>query len=457
MGEHQVTPFHVQVVTALPEIWGSFFGSGIVARSIKEGHLFADTVSPRSFATDKHRMIDDTPSGGGGGMVLMAPPWAQAIRDTVSKLHSKGATRVRKVMLTPQGKVFTQQDARRLSECDALVLVCGRYEGFDERLRQEVDEEISIGDVVLMGGDVAAMCIVEATLRLKEDVLGNNTSTVNESHAQAWLEYPHYTRPQTWEGKDIPLVLGSGNHAAVESYRKEQSIKRTVIKRPDLLLKKSKDLVQVHAYRQGKVSPEYKHLKEAIESKMKQRRFYTALVHHPVDDRHRQVMTSAITNVDVHDIARSSCSYGAKAFFVVTPIEAQAQIVNAIKNHWVDGGGKDRIPERIPAIARMEHAVSIEACVAEIKAREGAEPTLVLTSARPIQDERIRLWGWEEMRSFAEQGPVLILFGTAHGLHSSVFDLAHASLPAVRGLAPFNHLSVRAAAAIIFDRCFGEV
>jgi len=221
----------IAIVTLFPELFGPFLSSGILGRAVRDGQVAVDLVDPRGFATDKHRSVDDTPYGGGGGMVLMPGPMVAAI-----EAASAGAERpARRVLLTPQGTPFDQRAAVRLSEAGRLVLVCGRYEGFDERIRDFVDEEISLGDFVMLGGEVAAMAVVEATVRLRPGVLGNDASPWAESHVDGLLEHPHYTRPADFRGRAVPDVLRSGDHGAVARWRRRTSLARTLARRPELL------------------------------------------------------------------------------------------------------------------------------------------------------------------------------------------------------------------------------
>jgi tRNA (guanine37-N1)-methyltransferase len=218
----------ISIVTLFPEIFASL-EVGILGKAIERGHLNARFVNPRDFTTDKHRTVDDAPYGGGSGMVLMPEPYVAAIE------AADPERRRLRVMLTPQGKRFEQSDARRFAAHGELVLVCGRYEGFDERIRHEVDEEISIGDFVLLGGEVAALAVIEATARLVPGVLGNALSPDEESHAQGLLEYPQYTRPWEFRGRSVPEVLRSGHHEQIARYRLAESLRRTLERRPDLL------------------------------------------------------------------------------------------------------------------------------------------------------------------------------------------------------------------------------
>jgi tRNA (guanine37-N1)-methyltransferase len=176
--------------------------------------------------------VDGAPYGGGSGMVLMPGPIAEALDHLDEAREGRVSHRV---LLTPQGERFTQAHARRFSELDSLTLVCGRYEGFDERIRPLVDEEVSLGDFVLLGGEVAALAVLEATARLLPGVLGNEASAADESHAEGLLEYPQYTRPEEFRGETVPEILRSGNHGAIARWRRKESLRRTLERRPDLL------------------------------------------------------------------------------------------------------------------------------------------------------------------------------------------------------------------------------
>ena len=220
-----------EVVTLFPELFEAL-NHGLLGKAREAGRIDVHTITPRRFTTDRHRTVDDAPYGGGSGMVLMPGPIADAL-DHLDE--ARGGRISHRVLLTPQGAPFTQAHARRFSELDALTLVCGRYEGFDERIRGLVDEEVSLGDFVLLGGEVAALAILEATARLLPGVLGNEASAADESHADGLLEYPQYTRPEEFRGEKVPEILRSGNHAAIARWRRKESLRRTLERRPELL------------------------------------------------------------------------------------------------------------------------------------------------------------------------------------------------------------------------------
>ena len=225
----------IYLVSVLPEIFGSFLTNGLVSKARDNGLLTTEVITPREFASDKHRTVDDAPYGGGSGMVMMAGPLVASMEKADRLESAHGEARPLRILMTPQGQPFTQQKARELSLLPALTLISGRYEGVDERARTKVDLELSLGDFVLMGGEVAAMAVLEAVVRLIPGVLGNSESITEESHSAGWLEYPQYTRPAEIFGEKVPDALMSGHHAKVAAWRKKKSIERTLARRPDLI------------------------------------------------------------------------------------------------------------------------------------------------------------------------------------------------------------------------------
>jgi tRNA (guanine37-N1)-methyltransferase len=227
----------IAIVTLFPELFGSFLELSFVGRAVSSGALRVHLEAMRQHGLGKHLSVDDTPYGGGSGMLMRADTTVAAIEAAETALAS--SARPRRVLLTPQGARFTQEKARALAQCESLILICGRYEGFDERVRHFVDEELSIGDFVLTGGEVAAMCVVEACIRLLPGVLGNAESTSEESFSAecgGLLEYPQYTRPVTFRDLEVPEILRSGDHEKVRAWRSAASADRTRQRRPDLLL-----------------------------------------------------------------------------------------------------------------------------------------------------------------------------------------------------------------------------
>jgi tRNA (guanine37-N1)-methyltransferase len=230
------------VVTLFPAMFSGYLATGIVTRAVDGGQLAVRFGNPRDFGLGKHRSVDDTPYGGGSGMVMRVDVLAQTIESLDDPAHAE--SRAHRILLTPQGKVIDQRRVRELASLPAVMLVCGRYEGFDERVSAYVDEELSLGDFVMTGGEVAAMAIIDACVRLLPGVLGNDASTIEESHSPetgGLLEYPQYTRPVEFRGVRVPDVLQSGHHAEIHKWRREQAIARTRERRADLWERFSRD------------------------------------------------------------------------------------------------------------------------------------------------------------------------------------------------------------------------
>jgi len=236
----------IQVLTIFPELFGPFLATSLVGRAIARGLLAVDVRDLRDFAEDRHRSVDDEPYGGGGGMVMMAPPWIRAVRALMPQGGESGEGGENgeameghgpwRVLLSPQGARLDDAKVRELAAHGELILLCGRYEGVDERVRQTVvDEEVSIGDYVLSGGELPAMVLIEALSRQVPGVVGQAESVAMDSFRDGLLDHPHYTRPPVVEGLAVPPVLLSGDHAAIRRWRREEAARATLAKRPDLL------------------------------------------------------------------------------------------------------------------------------------------------------------------------------------------------------------------------------
>ncbi|MGI9205581.1 MAG: tRNA (guanosine(37)-N1)-methyltransferase TrmD [Woeseiaceae bacterium] len=222
----------MQVVTLFPEMVKTVATFGVVGRAAERGILSLDCQNPRDFTTDAHRTVDDRPYGGGPGMVMKFEPAAAALDAARAALPSGSPV----VCLTPQGAVFDQAEAKRFAGLPGMVLLAGRYEGIDERLLEsEVDEELSLGDFVLSGGEIAAMAVIDAIVRLLPGVLGDEDSAQQDSFMQGLLDHPHYTRPEEIDGQRVPEVLLSGDHARIAKWRYQQSLGRSFLRRPDLV------------------------------------------------------------------------------------------------------------------------------------------------------------------------------------------------------------------------------
>ncbi|HKK15372.1 MAG TPA: tRNA (guanosine(37)-N1)-methyltransferase TrmD [Gammaproteobacteria bacterium] len=223
---------HFAVVTLFPDMLSAVTDYGVTGRAVTQGQLQVECWNPRDFSQDRHRTVDDRPYGGGPGMVMMMPPMMAAI----TAARESCAKPCRVIHLTPQGRKLDQAGVRELAECDSLVLIAGRYEGIDERIIEAaVDEEWSVGDYVLSGGELAAMVLIDAVSRLQEGVLGHEGSAREDSFYDGLLDYPHYTRPEVVDGRAVPGVLLSGDHDSIRRWRLKQALGRTWQRRPDLL------------------------------------------------------------------------------------------------------------------------------------------------------------------------------------------------------------------------------
>lgn len=222
-----------EVFTLLPEVFPAYLSRSILAKAIENELISVNVHNIRDWALDKHHITDEPPYGGGGGMVMKVEPVFDAVESVVGAPPDCPV-----ILLTPQGRVFNQSIAQTLATLPRVALVCGRYEGFDERIRTHLaTDEISIGDFVLTGGELPALALIDAISRNLNGVLGDPTGALDDSHAEGLLEYPHYTRPASFRGWDVPEVLLSGNHAKINEWRRQQSLRRTLERRPELLKK----------------------------------------------------------------------------------------------------------------------------------------------------------------------------------------------------------------------------
>jgi tRNA (guanine37-N1)-methyltransferase len=435
------------VVTILPELIEPSLGAGVVGRARDAGVIAVDTVNPRDFTRDRHRTVDDTPYGGGPGMVMKPEPLLAAIGRAstqggeASEQGGEGgepATKAHRILLSPSGAPLTQARVRELAKQDHLVLVCGRYEGVDQRVIDlAIDEELSIGDYVLSGGELGALVIIDAVARLVPGVLGEPTSADDESFSAGLLEYPQYTRPQELAGHGVPSVLQSGNHAAINAWRRQQAMQRTAARRPDL-------------WRGFRTSKSDNKLFAPLRA-----RTHLALVHHPIVDRAGTIITTALTNFDIHDLARSSMTYGLAGYHIVTPITSQREKAEHIASIWM---ADEQGEHRARALRLIRTAESVEAVIAALTSEHGEAPTVVATSARaesfPAAERRTS----SELLAEASlsPAPLLVLLGTGWGLADNLIPSVSRVLAPIEGASEWNHLSVRSAGAVILDRLFGR-
>lgn len=430
--------FHL--VTLFPEFFDSPLAASLMGRARAAGLIRCTLHNPRDYSTDRHRHVDDSPYGGGPGMVMQGAPLARALR----AIEHPG----RMLLLTPAGTPLTQSLASALAQAEDITLICGRYEGIDARLAELFPlEPVSVGDVVLNGGESAALVVMEAVARLVPGFMGKNASGEDESFSTGLLEYPHYTRPESLEGLPVPAVLTSGDHQRIARWRREASLRMTLHWRPELLDEAALTgddaavLAQMPRERPG-------------------RNLAFCLVHYPVVLDADTVGASSLTNLDIHDIARISCSYMLDGLYVVQPLHDQRKILEALVSHWTQGAGGRHHPDRARALGMVRSVPSLEEAVSQMTARHGVRPRVVASSAAwPTRGRAPRyappLLTPRGVRRWCAEGPVLLCLGTAQGLAPEVLQTCDGMVRPIRFLG-YNHLSVRSAAAILADRILGD-
>uniref|UniRef100_A0A7C4NR78 tRNA (guanine-N(1)-)-methyltransferase n=1 Tax=Thermodesulfobacterium geofontis TaxID=1295609 RepID=A0A7C4NR78_9BACT len=422
----------IDVITIFPEYFESPLKIGLLGKALKKGIIKINLYNLRDFTEDKHKVVDDEPFGGGEGMVFKPEPLYKAISH-IKNLDPSAWI----IYLSPQGEVLNQKIAERLSKKEHLVLICGRYEGIDERIRANfIDEEISIGDYVVFGGEVASLVLIETLARLIPGVVGKKDSVEKESFSTGLLKYPCYTRPRNFMGYEVPEILLSGNHAEIERYRRKLSLEITLKRKPYLF--RSVELTE----------EDRKFLAELLKSQ----RLYIFLVHYPVFNKKGEKIASAITNLDLHDLSRLARTYGVKGVFIIQPLEDQRKLAEELIEYWLNKKGAQYNPLRKSAIELVKLFETLDSAISEVEKIEGEKPVLLGTDASPKR----RYISCEEVRKILWEKPVVLVLGTAWGLCDEVLDRCDYFLEPIWGrLDPYNHLSVRSAASIFIDRILG--
>ncbi len=423
--------FHL--VSIFPHYFESPLSSGLMGKAVESGLVALDHVDVRHFAGGVHKSVDDRPFGGGPGMLLKLDPMVKALES----IESPG----RILMLSPRGKPLTQATARALSQEADITLICGRYEGIDERLLDLFPIElVSVGDFVLNGGEAGAVCLVEAVSRLLPGFMGHVDSGEEESFSAGLLEYPHYTRPDDFDGLLVPEVLRNGDHGKITRWRRERSLATTLDDRPDLLPEARLTVEDVDYLR-------------TLSRTRLGRNLYIALCHYPVVNKFGEKVAVSVTNLDLHDMARVARSYGLGGFYATTPIADQKALAGQLLAHWREGAGSKANPDRAEAFSKIKVFDDIQAAVLDIEAQTGQCPRLAATSARLDRRKGAEpALSYSELRKWLEKSTVLLVFGTGHGLAEEITSLAEGILRPLRYLDDYNHLSVRSAVAIIVDR-----
>ncbi len=411
----------------------------IMKRACKSGIAEINIINIRDFTFDKHHITDERLYGGGSGMVLKPEPIFAAVEAVTS------TCRPRIIVTSPQGRPFDQKIALELAKEEQLIIICGHYEGIDERVLQGLATDVlSMGDFILTGGELPAMAIADAVVRLLPGALGDETATDEESFGESLLEYPQYTRPSVFRGMEVPEVLVSGNHKEISQWRHDQALLRTWQNRPELLEK-------ANLTRQDKTF-----LAKLDERKKAPFRLYVALLHYPVYNKKKQVVSTSLTNLDLHDIARASATFGVSGYYIVQPMEGQRQMMQELIDHWQQGFGAIYNPDRMQALSLVHLMPYLEDVLTHLKEENRQTLKIIATSA--CYEQGMEAISYREMRKVMEDtgGNYLLLLGTGWGLAKEIIRDADFCLRPIYGKGDYNHLSVRSAASIILDRLLGE-
>jgi len=431
--------FKVDIITIFPEMITPFLKQVIIKQAIINKTVNVNVINLRDFTNDIHKTTDDYPYGGGPGMVMKLEPLCKA----VESLNLDENSTI--ICPDPAGKLLTQEYANYLSKNKKrIVILCGRYEGIDERFFDVFDvTRISIGDYVVAGGELPALIIMESFIRLIPGAIGNQYSSIYESFNGPALDFPCYTRPAEFRGYKVPDVLLSGNHKNIKAFRIKEAFLRTLKNRPDIFFNKD---FQENEYSTFAL--------KALQQKLKN--IFVVLVHFPVYNKNKEIVCTAVTNLDIHDIARSISTYGLGGYFVLNPMKSQLGLVKRIIHFWTKGKGAKYNSNRNNAIKNIIPIKSIEELFEYFRDNP---PLIFATSAKEVSEFKFisgEAIAENEARKIMlnSDRPVLLLFGTGWGLTDEIMSMADYILKPIKGLTSYRHLSVRSACAIILDRLF---
>ena len=427
---------NISVLTVFPELYQPFLQTSLVHRAQQKGLVSFDTTSFFSLVEPKERI--DAPTFGPGSGMLIKPTVVEA----GINLHEQKYGPAFKIFFSPQGQKLDQcslaQLTQKISQRGHVLLIAARYEGMDARIEHEyADATISIGDFVLMGGDLPAMMLLEGMLRFIPGVVGKEESVREDSFTGPFLDYPEYTEPVEWHGEKVPDIVRSGNHGVIAKWRQEQAAQKTVLQH--FAWMRTQPMTEAQKKLASRYIPSH----------------YLALLHADVlIGPERKPGVTSVTSLDIHDIARSGATYGIKQFFIVTPLVDQKRIVQTLLNFWQRGIGVDYNPSRHEAVKSVEIHDTLDTAIAEIIKKEGVAPLLIATSAQ--KHEHIgSISFWDQSLVWQKERPILFLFGTGQGLTEDIVNRCDYLLSPVEGISGFKHLSVRSAAAIVLDRWLG--
>jgi tRNA (guanine37-N1)-methyltransferase len=427
----------VSIVTLFPELYHAFLKTSLIQKAVDKQLLSFNLTSVFNYVEPKERI--DAPTFGHNAGMLLRPDVLEKAFDQQDQAYGKSF----KIFLSPQGKKLTQTTSKQLWDKiqghQHIMFVASRYEGIDARVEEVyADEVVSVGDFVVMGGDIPAMLLMECLFRHIPSVVGKQESVLLDSFSGPFVDHPEYTKPVIWKDREVPEILRSGNHAAIAAWRKELSVKLTTQKhfawlRSHWLTSKDRDLSR-------KYIPNH----------------YVVLMHDEIVLKGGKVGTTSVTSIDIHDIARSSATYNLKNYFIVTPLIDQQKIVGTILDFWKDQQvGAEYNRDRHQALDSVVLKSSLQAVLDQIEQVEGKKPVIIGTSARFDQHQDKMISYHDQEKVWAHDRPVLLVLGTGHGMAPQLLEKCDYFLQPLQGFSDFNHLSVRSAAAIMFDKWLG--
>lgn len=427
---------NITILSVFSQLYSPFLQTSLVKRAQEQKIITVDVDNFFSFVSPKERI--DAPTFGHGAGMLIRPDVIQKAIEAKESVSGPAF----KIFFSPHGKKLDQRLLtslyERIQQHPHLMIIAGRYEGMDARVEEHyADEIVSVGDFVLMGGDLPAMMLLEGLLRLIPGVVGKQESIQEESFSGSFVDYPEYTTPVMWNNKEVPEIVRSGNHAGIAQWRHQEAVRRTVLGHFNWL-------------RSTALSVSDK--KDAVRAMPSH---YVALLHGDVIvDDEGKVGATSVTSIDIHDIARSSRTYGIKNFFIITPLVDQQKIVRKLLDFWQTGAGLEYNASRYEAIKQVEIMVQLQDAIERITQQEGQAPLIVATSARSIEHPGTITF-YDQTQVWQSGRPVLFLFGTGRGIAQEILARSDYLLVPIEGLSEYNHLSVRSAVAIALDRWIG--
>lgn len=419
---------NINILTLFPELYSFFLKTSLINKAIDKKIVNINLNNIFDYTT-KEKRVDAPVFGHNSGMLIRPDVIENFInsQDSIKKSY--------KIFFCPKGKKLDQDILKDILLKENVSLFTARYEGIDSRAKDYYsDLNISIGDYILMGGDLPAMVLIEGLIRLLPEAVSSKESIEKESFSGPFLDYSTYTKPVLWNGLKVPEIIRSGDHKKILDWQREDSIKKSISNNFQWLKSHVKD------------SKDIKDTKDNLIS------HYVVLMHDHVILDSENIGTSSVTSLDIHDIARSACTYGLKKYFIVTPLADQQKIVQELLNFWLGEKGINYNFSRHQAIKNVSIKSNIKEVIDQIKEIEDKEPLLIATTAK---NNKNNISYYDQEKIWAKNRPILFVLGTAKGLSSDFLEKCDYILNPIMGFSDYNHLSVRSAAAVIFDRWLG--